>query len=76
MVLAGDPPEYNTSKKLYNICSNCFAETDNGRHVCMSDFIVPSTGQIYMITYRGGKVHDMVILEHGDKIVFEPVGGI
>ena len=39
MVLAGDPPEVYYG---FDECGTCHAELDNGRHICMSDFTVPS----------------------------------
>ena len=71
MVLPGDPPEVN-----YGIdeCGSCHAELDNGRHICMSNFTVPSDGKIKMTVYRGGKiVYDYIILKKGDEIEFDPM---
>lgn len=70
MVLDGDPPEYN-----YGIdeCGSCHAELDNGRHICMVDFTVPSDGYVRMtVTRRGDTVYD-IILKKGDEIEFMPM---
>lgn len=70
MVLAGDPPEFNYG---FDECGNCHAELDNGRHICMSDFTVPSDGRVRMtVTRRGDTVYD-IILKKGDEIDFMPV---
>ena len=70
MVLPGDPPEV-----YYGIdeCGNCHAELDNGRHICMSNFTVPSTGTIIMTVSRNGKTIESIELEHGDDIEFEVI---
>ena len=70
MVLDGDPPEVN-----YGIdeCGTCHAELDNGRHICMSDFTVPSDGRVRMtVTRHGDTVYD-IILKKGDEIEFMPM---
>lgn len=71
MVLAEDPPEY-----YYGIdeCGNCHAKLDNGRHICMSDFTVPSDGKIIMTVYRDENIaYDNIILQKGDEIEFMPI---
>jgi len=71
MVLAEDPPEVNYG---INECGNCHAELDNGRHICMSDFTVPSDGKIIMTVSRDGHTaYDNIILLKGDEIDFSPV---
>ena len=70
MVLPGDPPEV-----YYGIdeCGNCHAELDNGRHICMSDFTVPSDGIIIMTVFRNGNiVYGDIRLKKGDEIEFMP----
>ncbi|MCK5012774.1 MAG: hypothetical protein KAS66_03060 [Candidatus Omnitrophica bacterium] len=70
MVLAGDPPEVNYG---FDECGNCHAELDNGQHICMADFTVPSDGYVRMtVTRRGATVHN-IILKKGDEIEFMPV---
>jgi len=70
MILAGDPPEVN-----YGIdeCGSCHAELDNGRHICMSDFTVPSDGITIMTVFRDGNIaYDNIRLKKGDEIEFMP----
>lgn len=70
MVLAGDPPEYYYG---INECGNCHAGLDNGRHICMADFTVPSDGIIIMTVYRDGNiVYDNIKLQKGDQVEFMP----
>lgn len=70
MVLAGDPPEV-----YYGIdeCGNCHAELDNGRHICMSDFTVPSEGTVLLSVFRDERVIEVIKLQKGDQIEFCPV---
>lgn len=71
MVLPGDPPEV-----YYGIdeCGNCHAELDNGRHICMSNFTVPSDGIIIMTVFRDGNIaYDNIRLQKGDEVEFVPV---
>lgn len=71
MVIAGDPPEVYYG---YDECGNCHAELDNGRHICMSDFTVPSDEIIIMTVFRNGNiVYGDIRLQKGDEIEFMPV---
>ena len=71
MVIAEDPPEYYYG---FDECGSCHAELDNGRHICMSDFTVPSDGIIIMTVYRAGNiVYSDIRLQKGDEIEFMPV---
>jgi len=71
MVLPEDPPEVYYG---FDECGNCHAELDNGRHICMSDFTVPSDGKIIMTVFRDGHTaYDNIILLKGDEIEFSPV---
>ena len=54
-------------------CSNCHAELDNGRHVCMSDFTVPSSEPIMMAVNRKDGSHHYVRLKPGDEIEFNVI---
>jgi len=64
--MAGDPPEVG-----YGIdeCGNCHAELDNGRHICMSNFTVPSAEPIRMSICRNG-VWFAIELRPGDVIEY------
>ena len=71
MVLPEDPPEYYYG---FNECGNCHAELDNGRHICMADFTVPSDEIIIMTVFRYGNiVYGDIRLQKGDEVEFMPV---
>lgn len=70
MAIAGDPPEVYYG---FDECGNCHAELDNGRHICMADFTVPSDGKVIMTVYRYGNiVYGDIRLQKGDEIEFMP----
>ena len=70
MVLPGDPPECG-----YGIdeCGNCHAELDNGRHICMADFTVPSSESVILTVFRAGQVYKSIILNPGDTVEFNVI---
>jgi len=52
-------------------CGNCHAELDNGRHICMSNFTVPSSEPIIMSIVRAGGLVAGIVLNPGDEIKFD-----
>ena len=54
-------------------CGNCHAELDNGRHICMSNFTVPSLVPITMSIIRDGDCIDSIELLPGDEIEFNVI---
>lgn len=68
MVLPEDPEEvyYGTSE-----CGTCHAKLDNGKHLCMVDFVCPE--HVMMNVYRDGRIIEEIELTSGDVIEYESI---
>ena len=70
MVVPDDHPEFYYG---YDECGNCHAKLDKGRHLCMSDFTVPSSEPIMMSIIRDEELINSIVLHPGDEIEFNVI---
>ena len=73
MVLPGDPPEIFYG---WDECGNCHAELDNGRHVCMSNFTIPSIEPIIISVFRNNKLCHEITVQPGDEVEFSTLENV
>jgi hypothetical protein len=66
MVLPEDPEEV-----YYGIdeCGTCHAKLDNGKHICMVDFVSPEN--VLMSVFRDGRCIGETELYKGDVVEYE-----
>jgi hypothetical protein len=66
MVLPEDPEEV-----YYGIdeCGTCHAKLDNGKHLCMVDFVSPE--RVLMSVFRESRFVGGIELLEGDRVEFE-----
>ena len=66
MVLPEDPEEVYYG---IDVCGTCHANLDNGKHICMADFVSPEN--VLMSVFRGNRCIGEIELHEGDVVEYE-----